>query len=283
MDICGKPADDLVMRDSNPGAVTIKPGGVGRNIAHDLRLLGMDVSLIAPIGGDIFGSAILESCKALGMDMSMAVLMPEMRSSTYLYVTDAGGDMFIAINEMDIMRSITPERLAPLMERINSADAVVIDANLSPETIDYIAANISVPLYADAVSAAKAARLKNALPKLAAFKPNELEAKALTGCEELKTAAGMLLEAGVKRVFVSMGAEGMLACEAGEQILVPPVETKVVNTTGAGDSVAAAIVYGGTHGMSLEETAKLAVRAGAITVASPETNAPELAELVQGL
>ena len=51
MDICGKPALALRMRDSNPGFVSLKPGGVGRNIAHNLCLLGMDVSLIAAIGG----------------------------------------------------------------------------------------------------------------------------------------------------------------------------------------------------------------------------------------
>ena len=45
MDICGRPANALIMRDSNPGAVTLTPGGVGRNIAHDLCLLGLDGSV----------------------------------------------------------------------------------------------------------------------------------------------------------------------------------------------------------------------------------------------
>ena len=39
LDICGRPEKKLIFRDSNPGAVTLTPGGVGRNIAHDLRLL----------------------------------------------------------------------------------------------------------------------------------------------------------------------------------------------------------------------------------------------------
>ena len=280
MDICGSPKSELLMRDSNPGSVTVKPGGVGRNIAHDLCLMGMEVSLVAPIGGDIFGSAILESCKALGMDMSMAIMQPEMRSSTYLYINDADGDMFIAINEMDIMKCVTPECIEPLMERINSADAVVIDANLPPETVVYIAEHCTAPLYADAVSAPKAARLIPALGKLAALKPNALEAKALTGLDDPMEAAEALLRAGVKRVFVSMGGEGMTACEGEVRLEVPGVPAKVVSTTGAGDSVAAAIVYGGTHGYSLEATARLAVKAGAVTVASAETNAPGLAEIV---
>ena len=43
MDIWGRPAQSLLARDSNPGTVTMRPGGVGRNIAHDLRLLGLEV------------------------------------------------------------------------------------------------------------------------------------------------------------------------------------------------------------------------------------------------
>ena len=34
MDICGSPRGILIAEDSNPGAVSVKPGGVGRNIAH---------------------------------------------------------------------------------------------------------------------------------------------------------------------------------------------------------------------------------------------------------
>lgn len=93
MDIGGSPAGRLVMRDSNPGLVTLKPGGVGRNIAHDLRLLGLEVSLAAALGGDMYAAAIRESCAAAGLDMSMALVLPERRSSTYLYVTDGTGDM----------------------------------------------------------------------------------------------------------------------------------------------------------------------------------------------
>ena len=88
MDIGGSPFAKLVMRDSNPGVITARPGGVGRNIAHDLRLLGLDVSLVTAVGGDVYGQGILSSCRELGIDLSLARIMPDMRSSTYLYVTD---------------------------------------------------------------------------------------------------------------------------------------------------------------------------------------------------
>ena len=72
MDIGGSPARPLVLRDSNPGRVSLRPGGVGRNIAHNLCLLGLEVSLITVLGTDVYGEALLKSCEALGLDMSMA-------------------------------------------------------------------------------------------------------------------------------------------------------------------------------------------------------------------
>ena len=74
MDIWGRPAGALVPKDSNPGTVSLRPGGVGRNIAHDLRLLGLEVSLVAAIGGDIYATAISESCLALGIDLSLSLI-----------------------------------------------------------------------------------------------------------------------------------------------------------------------------------------------------------------
>ena len=47
MDISGTPAAELRTGDSNPGRVTLSPGGVGRNIAENLRLLGRKVDLVA--------------------------------------------------------------------------------------------------------------------------------------------------------------------------------------------------------------------------------------------
>ena len=278
MDICGKPAHALRMRDSNPGFVSLKPGGVGRNIAHNLCLLGVDVSLIAALGGDVYGSSLMDGCRSLGMDMSMARVEPQRRSSTYLYVTDEAGDMCVGISDMDITECVSPEHLAGCMDRINAADALVMDMNLSPESIRYLAAACSVPIYSDPVSTAKAMKLLPVLDRIYALKPNVLEARYLTGEEIPERAAERLLEMGVKRVFISLGTEGMLYASADGIGRVPCIPANMVDATGAGDAAMAAIVWGGTHGLSAEDCAKAAVKAGAITVESEYTNSPELCE-----
>ena len=276
MDICGKPSGAFRMGDSNLGAVSLKPGGVGRNIAHNLCLLGAEVSLVSAVGNDLYGRSLKSYCDELGMDTHMVAVLDGCSTSTYLYVTDAEGDMVVAINDMDISRRIDPEYLKGHMDEINRADAVVVDANLSEEAIAYIADNCTAPLFADSVSAAKTKRLIPLFKKLEGLKPNAMEAHELTGCEKAEFAAKVLLDMGIKRVFISEGAEGMLAASGEEMVIQPRLSAKVVNTTGAGDSATAAMVWAIAQGMSLAQCAKAAAAAGAITVGSEYTNAPEL-------
>lgn len=272
MDVGGQPAAPLRLHDSNPGRVWLRPGGVGRNIAHDLCLLGAEVSLVTALGDDLYGSGLRQSCEALGMDLSMTLTVPGARSSTYLYVTDSAGEMYLGLSDMDVTERLLPASLEQHLPRICASDAVVVDANLSAETLAFLADACPAPLYADPVSSAKATRLRPILPRLAAIKPNALEAEALTGEKDPALAARALLAAGVKRAFISLGADGMLAAEGERLLRLPCRPCRVVNTNGAGDAAMAALVWAGAKGLDLEQSARAALSAGAQAAACAETN-----------
>ena len=279
VDICGQPEGRPVLRDSNPGRVSLRPGGVGRNIAHDLRLLGLEVKLLSAVGGDEHGRMLLASCAALGIDTGLTLCLPDERSSCYLYITDEDGDMQLAVADMGVTRRITPAVIAQRLDALNAASAVVIDANVEAETLEYLAAHVTAPLYADPVSTGKALRLKGLLPRLACLKPNALEAETLSGEREPEAAARALIAAGVRRVFLSMGAQGMIAAEGDRLLNLPCAPARVRNTTGAGDAVTAALVWAGVKGLDLEQSLRFALRAGALTAEWPEANNPALAAL----
>lgn len=280
LDIGGRPSAQPRLRDSNPGMVERRPGGVGRNIASDLRLLGVQVRLLAAFGGDADSAALLESCREAGIDMGLAQCFPERRCSTYMYVTDESGNMLVAVNDMSVCDCLTPERVEPLLPRLQGAGALVLDANLPEETIALLCARVDAPIYADPVSAAKARRLLPALRGLRAIKPNALEAQTLTGESDPERAALALLEAGVDRVFVSLGSEGMIAAEAGKLLRRPCIGARAVDSTGAGDAATAAIVWAGLRGLDLGQTLEAALRAGALTCESRSTNSERLRELL---
>lgn len=275
-DIGGGPAASLRLHDSNPGRIEVRAGGVGRNIAHNLALLGLPVRLIAAVGDDLFGAGLKAGCAAVGIDVSRMLTVPGARSSTYLYVTDGAGEMHVGIADMDVVQRITPDYLRPLLGELNASTAVVADANLSAETLDFLAEHCTAPIYADPVSTAKAPRMKRLLPRLAAFKPNALEAALLTGEDDPERAARALLGLGTRRVFVSLGAEGLIAAEGDRLLRLACEPGEIVNTTGAGDAAMAAVVWAGVRGLDLYQTAKAALSAGAQTCAVKETNNPHL-------
>ena len=82
MDISGRPDAPLVAQDSNPGKVRLSPGGVARNIAHNLALLGEDVKLITAFGDDPHANQLAEGCRRLGIDVNDTLTVPERHSKT---------------------------------------------------------------------------------------------------------------------------------------------------------------------------------------------------------
>ena len=97
VDIGGRSFAPLVEADSNPGKVSISLGGVGRNIAHNMALMGLDVRLLTAYGDDMNGKRVEASCSELGIDVSHALRLSNMDTSTYLYLTDPNGEMGFTI------------------------------------------------------------------------------------------------------------------------------------------------------------------------------------------
>ena len=210
-DICGRPAQALVRHDSAPGQVSVRHGGVGRNIACDLARLGLRTRFVTALGDDGFGASVAEGCRSCGVDMSLTRIVPGARSPVYLYLSDEKGEMDAAVSDMELMAALTPAYLRSRLDEIDDADAVVLDGNLPAETIAFLCEKLRAPIVADPVSTAKATRFAPVLGRLAAIKPNLLEARALTGKQSPEDCAEALLRSGVGSVFLSLGAKGLLA------------------------------------------------------------------------
>lgn len=215
IDIGGRSDAPLVAGDSNPGRIRSSLGGVGRNIAHNLALLGAKVKLITALGADDGAKRIEASCADLGIDLTDSLYVSDGATSTYLFLADSNGDMALAMNDMAIYEQLTPAFLETKLTTLNAAALVVLDTNLSAESIRYLGEHCTAPLFADPVSAAKAGKLEPILGRLHTLKPNRMEAELLSGVTvtdeaSLYRAADTLLAAGLQRVFISLGADGVL-------------------------------------------------------------------------
>ena len=283
VDIGGRPEAALVARDSNPGAVHSSLGGVGRNIAHNMALLGLDVRLLTAFGDDLNAQKLAASCGELGIDISQSPVIPGGRTSTYLFINDERGDMALAVSDMEIYQHLTPQALAQRHKLLDASQVVVLDTNIPEESIVWLAENCAAPLFADPVSTAKAVKLKPVLGKLHTLKPNRLEAELLsgvpiTGEASLNKAADALLETGLRRVFISLGADGVFAADHSGRVQLPCLPAELVNATGCGDAFMAAIAWAYLRGTDLADTARAGLASSSIAMESKETINPAMSE-----
>ena len=281
VDIGGKSFAPLVAEDSNPGTVHTSLGGVGRNIAHNLSLMGTDVRMLTAFGDDVHGQKVAASCSELGIDVSHARRITGGTTSTYLYLTDEKGEMALAVSDMEICKKITPTYLSNNLGLLQNAQVIVADTNIPQESLIFLAENCTAPLFCDPVSTAKAEKLRPILSNIHTLKPNRLEAELLSGVkiqtkEDVAKAADKLLEAGVHRLFISLGADGVYAAMGEQRLWLPNLPGEMVNTTGCGDAFMGAIAWAYLEGMTLEETALAGLAAGAIAMESPETINPAM-------
>ena len=284
MDIGGRPYKKLVAKDSNPGAVRMSPGGVGRNIAHNMSLLGLDVRLLTAFGDDVYAQKLAAVCGELGIDISQSPVIPGGHTSTYLFVNDESGDMQLAVSDMVIYDHLSPQVLQSRRQLLDGSQVVVLDTNLPAETVAWVAKNCRAPIFADPVSSAKAEKLRPVLGRLHTLKPNRIEAELLSGVAisddaSLRRAADALLETGLHRVFISLGADGVFAADRSGQVLhLPAPEGNIVSTTGCGDSFMAALAWAYLQGSDLERSARAGLAASTITMASADTINPAMSE-----
>lgn len=283
MDIGGTPDGQLIPRDSNPGTVEASLGGVGRNIAHNLALLGNSVKFISAFGDDDYARQILESCTKLGIDTHESIISKGDRTSTYLYITGPDGDMELAVSDMHIYRKMTPAFISGRNEVLARSRLIIVDANLPEDTIAAILRGSSSPVFAETVSCVKAVRFRQVLPYIHTITPNLLEAEILSGMKidaedisSLSSAARVLLDEGIKQVVITLGPKGCFFTDGNITNIIRPYPAKMVNANGAGDALISGLATGFCKGFSLEESVRLGLAAAAVTLETVKTNNPAL-------
>ena len=272
-DIAATTMKEFVPNDSNPGTIRLMPGGVGRNIAHNLALLGNEVVFLTLFGGDTFGLFTADSCRKVGVNISLCDNAPVGTRSCFLSINNCDGEMVGGVSDMRTADGITPEWIASKLSKLDAVDAFVADTNIPVESLAYLIDQV-VPLYVDAVSGPKAPKIIEAMrlsrkKSFFALKCNQLEWEVL---REVK---------GIQRCFISLGADGLEVLENGQSTRFDALPCKeVVNTTGAGDALMAGIVHAGPEA-PLPVAATTGLRCAKITVETPDTVNNRLKELYE--
>ncbi len=286
LDVKGRPDGALAQGSSAPGTIRNSHGGVARNIAENLARLEVETVLLTAVGSDEAGEQILGHAAASGIDVSEALVIGDQRTGTYMAILNAEGSLDFGLDDMAIMSCLTPDYFtarAPLFEQ---ARMVVIDANLPPESIDAVVKlcqRTQTPLCADPTSTALASRLAPHLTHLHLICPNHHEAEVLLGQrfdpaseEAARAAAAGLVSQGVKIAVITLGEFGVVYADAETTGHIPAIAGQIVDLTGAGDAMTAAILFGLLENVPLDESVRLGVTAATLTMRTRETVRPDL-------
>ena len=277
--------DAFIAADSNPGHVEVGYGGVARNIAHNLSLLGTRTQLLTVFGGDLFGGLLHDYCKQQGIDVHLSERASSLRSGIYLCLNNHAGEMIAAVADTEAISAITPEWLAKRIGEINLSEYIVADTNISDDAIRWLMENVTAPLFIDGVSSTKAHRVINALrkcklPYLHSLKLNLKEALTVTKTATYAEAAQQLLNLGVAHVYITLGGEGVYCRNTAEEWLYPALPGDIVNTTGAGDAFLAGVIYAHAKGINFPQTAQYGLMAARATLMSPKAVNPDIANIL---
>jgi ribokinase len=198
-------------------------GGKGANQAVAARLCGADVFMVARVGDDLFGPATIDNFKKLGIDATHVKKVEGLSS----------GVAPIALKPADVEASA---------EMLKAVDCIVLQFEIPFATVYYTVAFARRHGIRCILNPAPGQPVDMlALADLDYFVPNESEAETITGVairsvEDARKCAENLVAGGIRRVIITLGANGSMLAARGVSEHVPAFVVKSVDSTGAGDA-----------------------------------------------
>jgi pseudouridine kinase len=286
LDAKGKPEAGLVAGTSNPGTIRYSRGGTARNVAENLAMLGAEVQLITAVGADATGAQLLAQTAAAGVDLEFSLVIDDAHTGAYIVLLDDSGHLSVALDDARVTEHITPAYLNNLRRLFRDADMIMMDGSLSTavmRTIVRLATKYDTPLCADPSSARMAHKLRPYLQHLHLVVPNEVEEAVLldvpyTGHDpdQSLAQARRLVALGVDHVVITLADFGLDYATSSETGYIPPSYREKVDSTGTGDAVTAAIMFGMLNDLDTLECMRLGAAAASLTLQSTDTVVPNL-------
>jgi ribokinase len=216
-------------------------GGKGANQAVASRLCGADVFMVARVGSDLFGPATIQNFQKLGIDASHVKQIDGVSSGVAPIFVEPNGQnrIFVVKGANDLLKPADVDAAADLLK---SVDCIVLQFEIPLETVYYCVQFAEKNGVRCIVNPAPAQPVDlKALSGLDYFVPNESEAETITGLpaqnvDLAKKCAEKFLSGGVKRIIITLGANGSLLAGQDGMEHIPAFSMKSVDSTGAGDA-----------------------------------------------
>ena len=216
-------------------------GGKGANQAVAARLCGAEVFMVARVGSDLFGPATIENFRRQGIDATYVKQVEGLSSGVApIFVEPNGQNRILVVKGAN--DAVRPSDVDDAAEMLKSVDCIVLQFEIPVETVYYTIRFAHKQGIRCILNPAPAQSIDmGALEGLDYFVPNESEAEAITGAavkttEDAKRCAEKLMDSGVRRVIITLGANGSLLASRDGTEHVSPFAVQSIDSTGAGDA-----------------------------------------------
>jgi pseudouridine kinase len=238
----------LVPGSSNPVASDLSAGGVARNVAQRLAVLGIPVSLHSIVGDDAGGRLVIEQSARAGINCAHINVMSSVSTAEYIAVLTETGDLSIGLVDAAVFERLDAGWVLDALTDAEAGDWVVVETNLTADGVTMAIVQSfrrGLRLAIDAVSVTKSARIPVDLRGVEVLMCNTDEAAAMTksvpGPTTVAAMASELVRRGAKTVVVTSVDGATVATPNSVDHVAAPVHVRpVVDVTGAGDAAFAA-------------------------------------------
>ncbi|UCI05419.1 carbohydrate kinase family protein [Mesorhizobium sp. B1-1-8] len=270
----GQVSGTYVPAASNPGILREDVGGGVFNALRSVVRRGVSASLLSVRGGDAAADTVSAAIARAGI-ADLSVVFLDRTTPSYTALIDSDGELIVGFADMALYELAFPKQIrrAKVREAIAAADAILCDANLPSAALECLVEQAGGrPVFAIAISPAKAVRLQPVLGELALLFMNGREAAALahtdaTGPELVNALRATGLRAGV----VTAGSAPVLGFNgSGVFAIDPPAPRRVADVTGAGDALTGATVAALLRGLPLRAALREGVAAAMLAIESAE-------------
>ncbi len=282
IDLIGFSNEKLIFKDSNIGTIETILGGVGRNIAENLKRLDQDVEFLSVFADDEFSKTIIESCNSLDISIKNSMRIPNSKTSFFIAIMNLQHDMALGLSAMDIYDDIPDAFIMDNLEVIAQNEYCLLETNMPANILELVTQKLpNIKFVMEAVSSIKALKTQKILDRLYILKCNLLEAELLSNMKieyesDYEKLVQYFLDLGVKKVFITLGRDGVVYGDASEISISRNKIITPVNTNGAGDAFTAGLLYGEIQGMELYDMVKFASGCALITIQHKKAVHPDL-------
>lgn len=253
------------------GTFNTAAGGKGANQAVACARAGGKVTFVARVGRDMFGDQALQGFKQDGINVDHVTKDDSAPSGVALIIVDDKGENSIAVAS-GANGNLSVSDVEAAADAVKDAGIVLMQLETPIETIEAAAELAAASGVQVILNPAPAQSLSDALlKKISILTPNETEAEMLTGISveneaDAAEAAQALMDKGVTRVIITLGAAGAYVHSKEFSGMVPAFKVTPVDTTAAGDTFNGTLAVALAEGKPLSEAVTFANAAAAISV-----------------